>query len=139
MRRGVWKKAVAAGLALLAGAGCFSASFSLSGTITAVSRLRHRTERPNTVLFIVAANEGGVPVAVKRVINPRLPIHYQLGPQDLVLPGPAWKGPLLVSAHLNTHGQVGTVAPGDLRGRHPGPVRSGERHVDIVVDEEVRR
>lgn len=128
-----------AGLAVLLGAGCLSGSFSLSGTITSVSRLKPRTERPNTVLFIVAANEAGVPVAVKRIINPRLPLYYHLGHEDLVLPGPAWKGPLLVSAHLNTHGKIGTLAPGDLQGRHPGAVLSGERHVDIVVDEEARR
>lgn len=99
--------------------------------------MQKRTQGPNTVLIIVAANAGGIPVAVKRVINPKLPLHYRMGYEDLVLPGPVWKGPLTIRVFVNSHGKVGTVERGDLRGSYRGPVYTGERHVDIVIDEEL--
>lgn len=115
-------------------AGCLGRGFHLSGGITAPPHIQKRTEQNNTVLFVVAVNAGGVPVAVRRYINPKLPLLYQLREEDLVLPGPAWKGPLNVTVHVNTHGSVGDVRPGDLTGTHHGPVHSGERHADIVID-----
>ena len=75
--------------------------------------------------------------SIKQIINPRLPLRYEMGEEDLVLPGPAWKGPLKVDVYVNTNGRVGPPTKGDFRGTHRGAVRSGERHVDVVIDEEV--
>ncbi|MFH1726406.1 MAG: hypothetical protein ABII00_17485 [Elusimicrobiota bacterium] len=112
-------------------------TFHLSGSITASPRIQKRTERPNTVLFIVATNNGGVPVAVARIINPKLPLHYRMGEEDLVLPGGARREPLTVTVYVNTHGKVGVARRGDLRGVHRGTVHAGDRHVNIVIDEAV--
>jgi len=105
--------------------------------VTAAPRLQKVIERPNTVLYITAANPGGVPIAVKRFINPRLPLDYKLGPEDVVFPGEAWEGTLTVKVDANRHGEVGVTKPGDLRGFHKGQVRSGSRDVDIVIEEEL--
>ena len=127
-------------LVLLLGCACagpFQRSFRLSGGITASPQLQKKTEHPNLMLFIVAVNAGGIPVAVKRIVNPKLPIDYQIGQEDLVLPGKSWQGPLQVKVYVNTHGQVGLTLQGDLTGGHPGPVHSGERDVDVVIDSEI--
>jgi hypothetical protein len=99
--------------------------------------VQKRTQGPNTVLLIIATNAGGIPIAVKRIINPKLPLHYRMDSDDLVLPGPVWKGPLTVRVFVNSHGRIGVVERGDLRGYCHSPVTTGERHVDIVIDEEV--
>lgn len=82
-------------------------------------------------------NAGGVPVAIKRIIDPRLPLRYTIEDRDLVLPGESSKGRLTVKVFVNRHGKVGATERGDLRGVHRGKVRSGDSHVDIVVDEEI--
>ncbi len=110
-------------------------SFQFSGSITAPPPTQKLTERPNIVLTIVATNNGGVPIAVKKIINPKLPVHYRMTHEDLILPGPVWDGPLNVHVDVNTHGKLGVVRKGDLRGTHRGTIRSGERNVNIVIDQ----
>jgi hypothetical protein len=126
--------------AALVAYGCFQISekkFQVSGSITASVHILQKIQRPNTVLFIVATNSGGVPVAVKRIINPQLPVEYHLDNEDLILPGPVWNGPLRIKVHVNTHGKVGLTIHGDLVGTYPGSVYSGEQNVHIVIDSEV--
>lgn len=119
-------------------AGCLKGGdFRLAGDITAPPHLHRKVSMPNTMLFIVAVNGGGVPVAVKRVVNPQLPLSYKLGPEDLVFQGPSWKGPLAVRVHVNDHGSVGLMLRGDLVGSHPTSVQSGDSGVHVVVDGEV--
>ncbi|MFA6091373.1 MAG: hypothetical protein WCU88_03100 [Elusimicrobiota bacterium] len=110
--------------------------FTLTGIIKSSPGLRGKIERPNTVLFIIASNVAGIPVAVKRIINPRLPTPYQMNEEDLVLPGPVWKGVMSVKVHLTTHGQAGLILHGDLTGRHSGPVYCDDQNVDVTVDNE---
>ena len=128
-------------LALLCLAGAcrpvFDTRFRLQGVITASPQIQRKMERPDTVMFIVAMNAGGIPVAIKRILNPRLPLAYQLTEEDLVLPGPVWRGPLAVKVHVNTHGQAGIIVHGDMVGTNPGPVYSEDRNVNVVVDREV--
>lgn len=121
--------------AALAACGRSGSDFRLSGSITVAPQMRKTVHRPNTLLLIVATNEAGIPVAVKRIINPKLPIRYSMRDDDLVLPGPAWKGPLRVIVYVNRHGKVGVSVRGDLRGSHRGPAFSGEKNVNIVIDE----
>jgi hypothetical protein len=118
-------------------AGCSPARFSLTGSITVAPRLSHRAEQPNTVLFVVASNAAGVPVAVQRIINPSFPLTYRMRNEDLVLPGPVWHGALTIRVFVNTHGQAGVTMKGDLTGSHRATARSGERGVDVVIDREI--
>ena len=134
------------GLALLAGALAasgwtawrfFIAGFRLSGSVTASPHIQKRIETPNMVLFVVAQNTGGVPVAVKRIVNPHLPLNWSMGIPDLILPGRDWDGALSVHVAVNAHGKVGESLKGDFRGVHHHPVRSGDGSVDVVVNTEV--
>jgi hypothetical protein len=132
----------AAALALaagwLAGCGLLGGEFKVSGTITIAAHLQSKVPRQNFVLFIVATNLGGVPVAVKRIVNPQFPVSYTLTDEDLIVPGSDPKEPLLVQVQMNTHGNVGKPVRGDLVGHHPDPVRSGERWAHIVIDQQIR-
>ncbi|MBI5243542.1 MAG: hypothetical protein HY922_07640 [Elusimicrobia bacterium] len=131
-----------AGLLALASLACAcrpasEARFRLQGVITASPQIQRKAERPETVLFIVAMNAAGIPVAVKRVLHPRLPLEYQLTEDDLLLPGPASRGPLAVKVHINTHGQAGITVHGDMIGVNTGPVYSEDNGVNVFVDKEV--
>lgn len=130
-----WREAAFAGLLLLTG--CGSREFNVSGTITIASSLQPRAPKQNAVMFIVAKNLGGVPLAVKRVVNPQFPVNYTLGPEDLVVPGTHPKDALRVEVEMNTHGSVGSPARGDLAGSCTEPVYSGDRRVHIVIDRQL--
>lgn len=110
--------------------------FRLSGTVLVSHRFQKRLETPNMVMFVTAANVGGVPVAVKKFVNPALPLDWKMGPEDMILPGREWAGTLTVRVTVNQHGKAGEVKPGDLLGEHRHPVQSGDHSVDVVIDSE---
>ena len=137
MKRALWL----AFLAALAAGGWFgwrwvAGGFRLSGTVLVSHRYQKRLETPNMVMFVTAANVGGVPVAVKKFVNPTLPLDWKMGPEDMILPGRDWDGTLSVRVTVNQHGKVGEVRLGDLLGEHRHPVQSGDRSVDVVIDAE---
>lgn len=105
--------------------------FKVSGTVslspTAVPPLP-----ANTMLFVVARNDGGVPVAVKKVINPRFPYQYEITPSSLIMPDLLTRR-LSVEAHLNTHGSLGVPGRGDLKGEHGQPVQVRGGGADIKL------
>ena len=127
---------LALGLALV-GAGCGARDFRVSGTITIASSLHAHAPKQNGVLFIIARNLGGVPVAVKRIVNPAFPVSYTLGPEDLVVPGTHPKEALNVEVEMNTHGNVGSPVRDDLAGAYPDPVHTGDARVHIVIDHQL--
>lgn len=110
--------------------------FRLSGTVLASHRFQKRLETPNMVMFVTALNVGGVPVAVKKFVNPALPLDWKMAPEDMILPGRDWDGTLTVRVTVSPHGKVGEVRPGDLLGEHRHPVKSGDHSVDVVIDAE---
>ncbi len=131
--RAVLAAGVAAALAL-AFAACGPRDFDVSGTITIASSLRTRVPKQNCVMFIVAKNMGGVPLAVKRIVNPAFPVPYTLDAGDLLVPGSHPTEALRVEVEMNDRGNVGHPVRGDLAGSYPDPVYSGEHDVHIVID-----
>lgn len=112
----------------------FSKKFHIAGSITLDPSLEYRAKRPNTVLFLVAKNTAGIPVAVKRMINPQFPLNFEMGPEDLILPGYTWTGPLQIEVLVNNHGHAGVVLTGDLAGFYPTIVASGNESISITID-----
>ena len=106
--------------------------FSVSGTADITPELADRARKPNTMLFLVAKNEGGVPVAVKKIINPVFPQNFQMSPGDLILPDVLTKN-LYLEAFLNNHGELGIFRNGDLKGsvREPFLIFSKKKHIRI--------
>src|SRR3954463_1701070 len=89
-------------LALALAAGCqYAGKGPITGTVNVAPALLGRAQNPNTVLFIVARNAGGVPVAVREIVNPAFPCKFSIGPADLILPG-GWGSELTLPARLAT-------------------------------------
>ena len=130
------KRAFPLALAAAALAGCnlLTGDFRLSGTVAISPRLRERAPKTNTMLFVVAENEGGVPVAVRRIVNPEFPAPYTMSSEDLLVPALRRREPLKVHAEMNTHGDVGSPRPGDIEGARKSLAFPGEGGVDIVLD-----
>ncbi|OGR86543.1 MAG: hypothetical protein A3J74_06965 [Elusimicrobia bacterium RIFCSPHIGHO2_02_FULL_57_9] len=124
--------------AALALAACLrSREFRISGTITIAAPVRPRAPRQNVVLFIVAKNKGGVPVAVRRIVNPRFPVWYSLTTEDMIIPGVDLRQGFLLQVQMNTHGHLGAQVKGDLEGSYSEPVYSGAKEIHIVIDRQI--
>lgn len=88
--------------------------FRVSGTVSVSGDLLADLPGANSMLFVVARNEGGVPVAVSKIINPVFPAKFELRASGLIMPDLLTKK-LYLEALLNTHGQLGAPRRGDLR------------------------
>ena len=130
------KRALLLGLAAAALSGCdlLTGDFSLSGTVDIAPRLRDRAPRTNAMLFVVAENEGGVPVAVRRIVNPEFPAPFELHTEDLLVPAVRRREPLKVHAEMNTHGDIGRPRAGDLEGDASERALPGTKGVVVVLD-----
>lgn len=118
--------------ALLALAAC-ARDFRVTGTITLSAALQSKAPKDNAVLFVIAKNRGGVPLAVRRIVNPHFPVSFELDGRDLLVP--SIKGQqLILEVQMNTHGHLGVPRPGDLFGVHPDQVGPTERHVHVEID-----
>ncbi|MBI4060735.1 MAG: hypothetical protein HY403_04825 [Elusimicrobia bacterium] len=122
-------------LAALAG-GCdwLTGDFRLSGKVEIAPQLEARAPKTNSVLFVIAQNGGGVPLAVHRIVNPEFPAAFAMSPQDLLVPGIRRNEHLTIVARLNAHGTLDAPKPGDLEGRRPEPAHPGDRGVTVRLD-----
>ena len=88
------------------------------------------------VLFLIArVNDTGPPLAVQRIVQPRLPLDFSLGPEDRMIPSVPFVGPLSISARIDRDGNAMTRNPGDLQGSAMGSFQPGARGVEVVIDE----
>ena len=118
----------------LAGCDLLTGDFRLAGTVDVAPRLRERVPKQNAMMFVVAENAGGVPVAVLRIVNPDFPATFEMGTGDLLVPAVRRREPLTVRAMLNTHGDIRTAHPGDLEGAAAGAVVPGSGGIVVVLD-----
>ncbi|MBI3288509.1 MAG: hypothetical protein HYZ74_03210 [Elusimicrobia bacterium] len=132
------KRSAALAVALIAAASgaCdwLTGDFRLTGTIEISPSLQARVPKTNSVLFIIAQNGGGVPVAVHRIVNPEFPATFKMSPEDLLVPGIRRRERLNVIALLNAHGNLGAPLPGDLEGRDEETVYPGDRGVRLRLN-----
>ena len=122
-------------LAVLAG-GCewLTGDFRLSGVVEISPELAARAPKTNSVLFVIAQNQGGVPVAVHRIVNPEFPAAFTMAPEDLLVPGIRRNELLTVVARLDAQGILGAPKSGDLEGRSTKTARPGEHGVKVRLD-----
>jgi hypothetical protein len=130
------RKALLPALAAAALSGCnlLTGDFKLSGTVDVAPKLRERVPPTNAMLFVVAENEGGVPVAIRRIVNPEFPASFEMGPEDLLVPAVRRRETIKVHAEMNTHGDLGHPHPGDLLGEASAPTLPGAGGVLVVLD-----
>ncbi|HNW43228.1 MAG TPA: hypothetical protein PKI19_01915 [Elusimicrobiales bacterium] len=84
----------------------------------------------NSMLFVIAKNDSGVPVAVKKIINPVFPVSFMITPANLIMPDLLTRS-VYVEAAVNTHGRLEFFRKGDLKGKCAEPVAVFRK--DLVI------
>lgn len=107
--------------------------FRASGTVSVRPDLLNSLPGANAMLFVVARNSGGVPVAVKKIINPVFPAKFDMGPSNLIMPDLLTRR-LYLEAALNTHGRLGYNRRGDLRGQLSSGVGIISKGASLTLD-----
>jgi cytochrome c-type biogenesis protein CcmH len=105
---------------------------TIIGTISVSQELTGSIPR-KAVLFVIAHKGAGAPFAVQRIVDPRFPLRYRLGPDDVMMAGAPFEGEVRLSARISRTGSAGPAQPGDLEGERPTPVLVGARDADIVI------
>ena len=106
------------------------ARFGLAGTINVPQRLLQLAQADNNACAIIVKNEADVPVAIKRVVNPKFPLAFSMGEGDLLTE--SVEGGLKLEVQINSHGQLGIIKEGDVFGSVDGFVTANAQ--DIVVE-----
>ncbi len=107
--------------------------FKASGTVELGGAASQALPAPNSMLFVVASNDGGVPVAVKKIINPVFPVEFEINSSNLIMPD-LLTSRIYLEAMLNTHGNLGVFRTGDLRGKCPGRVYIFTKGLSIKLE-----
>jgi len=84
-------------------------------------------------LFLIARSEGaqrGMPLAVKKLEEIKLPYSFTLGQDDVMLPGAVFEGPLTIFARLDKDGDA-APASGDIDGS--AVTNAGDQQVEIIL------
>lgn len=89
-------------------------------------------------VFIILRPEGaadrGPPMAVLRINQPKFPVSFEIGPQNVMIPGTQFKGPFNLYARLDQDGNPLTKEAGDLYNSSPVQVNSGDKRVPVILN-----
>jgi hypothetical protein len=93
------------------------------------------TPHAGGVVFVIARSAGaaGPPLAVRRMPLAAFPMSFEIGPGDVMIPGRALAGPVLLTARVDTDGNPLTRDAEDLEGGLPSPVEPPARDLEIVL------
>lgn len=108
------------------------ARFDLAGTVNVPDRLLQLAQADNNACAIIVKNEADVPVAIKRVVNPKFPLSFNLGEEDLL--AESVEGSLKLEVQINSHGKLGIIKEGDVFGSVDGFVAANSKNVVIDAD-----
>jgi len=111
--------------------------FRASGTINVAPQLIESLPGPDSMLFVVARNESGITVAVKKIINPVFPADFSMNSANLIMPDLLTQK-LYFEAHLNTHGQLGSPRKGDLQGTMSAAAGIVSKQLTITLDTKMK-
>lgn len=106
--------------------------FNVAGTINVPARLLQLAQADNNSCAIIVKNEADVPVAIKRVVNPKFPLEFTLGEEDLL--AESVEGSLKMEVQINNHGQLGIIKEGDVFGSVDGYVTANAKNIVIEAD-----
>lgn len=106
--------------------------FNITGTVIVPERLVAIAESDNNACAIIVKNELDVPVAIKRVINPKFPLNFTLGEEDLLAED--FGSNLKLEVQINKHGQLGLVKEGDVFGSFENSIRPQSKDIHIQAD-----
>ncbi len=104
--------------------------FNIAGTVTVPERLLQLAQADNNSCAIIVKNEADVPVAIKRVVNPKFPLQFTLGEEDLLTESVG--NELKLEVQINNHGQLGIIKEGDVFGNIDGLISANAK--DLTVE-----
>ena len=108
-------------------------AYNIEGTVNVSEALQKKIPE-NGTLFIFARSEGvkrGPPLAVKRVADLKLPYEFTLGPQDVMMPGTAFEGPMVLAARIDVDGDA-RAGLGDIEGFVSA--QPGDRNIKLLLN-----
>jgi hypothetical protein len=88
------------------------------------------------VLFVIARTAGatgGPPLAVLRIPEPELPLEFEIGPGDVMIPSMRFEGLISLSARLDADGNAMTRGPTDLSSAVAESLSPGTTDVTLVL------
>ncbi len=106
--------------------------FSLAGKVEVADRLLQTAEATNVSCAIVVKNEADVPIAIKRVVNPKFPMQFNIDKNDLLID--SYNGNIKLEVQINSHGNLGVLRRGDIFGEAEGVYTSGQKDILLVAD-----
>ena len=109
-----------------------SKDFALSGKVEVADRLLKTAEATNVSCAIVVKNEADVPIAIKRVVNPKFPMQFNMDKSDLLID--SYNGNIKLEVQINSHGNLGVLRRGDIFGEAEGVYTSGQKDILLVAD-----
>ncbi|MDB5097322.1 MAG: c-type cytochrome biosis protein CcmI [Cyanobacteria bacterium RYN_339] len=109
---------------------------AVAGTITLAPDRMAKMGASDTLFILArpAGEKGGPPLAVLKMVGMKFPLKYELGQEDVLMPGKFFTGKVEVQAVLRRSGIATLPVPGDVRGVHAQPVEPGAKGVDIALD-----
>ena len=108
------------------------ARFSITGTVEVPQRLTKVAEADNNSCAIIVKNAADVPVAIKRVVNPKFPLAFELGEDDLL--ASSVDGELKLEVQINSHGKLGVIKEGDIFGALENPIQPNSKDLIVQAD-----
>lgn len=106
--------------------------FNISGTVTVPERLARQAESAKNSCAIIVKNEADVPVAIKRVVNPKFPLEFTMGENDLL--AESLDGSLKLEVQINNHGQLGLIKQGDIFGSADTMIKPTSKDILVQAD-----
>jgi hypothetical protein len=87
------------------------------------------------VLFLIARAPGqpGPPLAVKRLGVGPFPLAFEIGPEDEMIKGRPWVGPISLTARVDSDGDPLTRDPSDATAELASPVEPGAEGVELKL------
>lgn len=112
-----------------------SKGFSLAGKVEVTDRLVKLAQADNVSCAIIVKNEADVPIAIKRVVNPKFPLRFNIDKNDLLMD--SYKGNIKLEVQINSHGDLGVLHRGDIFGEAGGVYASGQKNIVLLADKMV--
>jgi len=108
-------------------------TLNIHGTVRISEGLKNKMPE-NAVLFLFVRNlnaKRDPPLAVQRLPKAKMPLKFLLGPQDIMIPGTPFDGPMLLTGRIDADGDA-RVGAGDIEGF--AKVKPGDKNVELFLN-----